>query len=125
MSYVAVDLGLLGSGHVSVAYDTTNGGTLVVGAATDSSNHRQAVYWDAAHAIHQLPSLTANTAGSQANGVSGNGGVIVGYSTNLSGYAQPVAWASPSYSAAVPLQLFNGQTGGEAFACSQSGLVVV
>jgi hypothetical protein len=66
----------------AMAYGLSSDASIVCGAATDSSNNRQPVWWDSSNVLHTLPlpALDGYTSGdSQTYGISSNGTVMWGY----------------------------------------------
>jgi probable HAF family extracellular repeat protein len=105
---------------ISSSYDTSDDGTVIVGLAWNGCNFARAFRWEESTGMVDLGTTVAGRS-SRANGVSGDGRVVVGWQEASTGPRQGARWIGGAQ------QLFTGPTGivGEAHATNRDGSVVV
>jgi probable HAF family extracellular repeat protein len=119
------DLGTLG-GAVSGASGVNDNGSVVVGSATNSASELRAFLWTKADNMKDLGTLSGDT-GAWANGISGDGQVVVGASykegPNYVDDYKAVRWDVASGTITELGSL--GGTNSEAYAANRDGSVIV
>jgi probable HAF family extracellular repeat protein len=105
---------------LSSAYDTNDDGSVVVGLAWNGCRIARAFRWDESTGMVDLGSTVANRS-SRANGVSGNGKVVVGWQESPTGPRFGARWIDGRQ------ELLTGPSGnvGEAHAANADGSIVV
>lgn len=105
---------------LSSAYDTNDDGTVIVGLAWNGCNIARAFRWEESTGMVDLGSTVPGRS-SRANGVSGDGRVVVGWQETPLGNRQGARWTDGRQ------ELFTGPTGiaGEANAANRDGSIVV
>jgi probable HAF family extracellular repeat protein len=103
---------------LSSAYDTSDDGAVIVGLAWNGCSFARAFRWEASTGMVDLGSTVPGQA-SRANGVSGDGRVVVGWQDT------PLRWGARWVDG--KQELFRGPSGiiGEAHAANRDGSVVV
>jgi probable HAF family extracellular repeat protein len=105
---------------LSTALDTSNDGRVVVGLAWNGCNFARAFRWEESTGMVDLGSTVANRS-SRANGVSGNGQVVVGWQEHSTGPRLGARWVGGRQT------IFTGATEfvGEAWAANTDGTLIV
>jgi probable HAF family extracellular repeat protein len=105
---------------LSSTYDTSDDGSVIVGLAWNGCRVARAFRWSNSTGMVDLGS-TVEGRSSRANGVSGDGTLIVGWQEHSTGFRQGARWAGGRQ------ELFTGPNGliGEAHAANRDGSIVV
>jgi probable HAF family extracellular repeat protein len=105
---------------LSSSYGTSDDGSVVVGLAWNGCNVARAFRWEEATGMVDLGSTVAGRS-SRANGVSGDGSMVIGWQEHTTGPRQGARWVSGRQ------ELFAGPVGpvGEAHAANTDGSIVV
>ena len=105
---------------LSSSYDTSDDGKVIVGLAWNGCNIARAFRWEESTGMVDLGSSVAGRS-SRANGVSGDGSVVVGWQEAATGPRQGARWTGGRQ------ELFTGPLGlvGEAHAANKDGSIVV
>ncbi len=105
---------------LSSTYDTSNDGKVVVGLAWNGCNFARGFRWEESTGMVDLGSTVAGRS-SRANGVSGDGRVVVGWQESFTGPRLAARWVDGRQ------VLFTGPSGdvGEAHAANTDGSVIV
>lgn len=105
---------------LSSTYDTSDDGAVIVGLAWNGCNFARAFRWEESTGMADLGSTVAGRS-SRANGVSGDGRVVVGWQDSELGLRQGARWVDGKQ------ELFRGPSGiiGEAQAANRDGSVIV
>jgi probable HAF family extracellular repeat protein len=105
---------------LSSAYGASDDGKVIVGLAWDGCTIAHGFRWDEASGMRDLGSTVAGQS-SRANGVSGDGAVVIGWQESPTGFRQGARWVNGAQ------QLFRGPSGsvGEAHGTNVNGTVVV
>lgn len=101
------------------AYDMTADGKVVVGLGWDGCGYARAFRWDASTGMVDLG--TPNGGSTRANGVSDDGRVVVGWTTDVTGVRVGAKWVNGRYEAIPPRSVFIG----EAHATNHDGSIIV
>jgi probable HAF family extracellular repeat protein len=104
---------------VSAAYGANDTGTVVVGLGWDGCSYARAFRWEESTGMVDLGSLSGRS--TRANGVSGDGRVVVGWETTPFGSRQGAKWVDGKE------ELILGPSGalGEAFAANRDASFIV
>jgi probable HAF family extracellular repeat protein len=105
---------------LSATYDTSDDGKVIVGLAWNGCSIARAFRWEEATGMVDLGSTVAGQS-SRANGISGDGRVVVGWQVTPTGPRRGARWVGGQQ------ELFTGPTGiiGEAHAANRDGSIVV
>lgn len=105
---------------LSSTYDTSEDGKVIVGLAWNGCNFARAFRWEESTGMVDLGSSIAGRS-SRANGVSGDGQVVVGWQETETGPRHGARWVNGKQ------ELFKGPSGiiGEAHAANRDGSVIV
>lgn len=105
---------------LSSTYDTSDDGKVIVGLAWNGCNFARAFRWQESTGMVDLGSTVAGRS-SRANGISGDGRVVVGWQEADFGGRQGAKWVDGRQ------ELFRGPSGiiGEAHAANRDGSIVV
>jgi probable HAF family extracellular repeat protein len=105
---------------LSTALDTNDDGKVVVGLAWNGCNFARAFRWDESTGMVDLGSTVANRS-SRANGVSGNGKVVLGWQESETGPRLGARWVDGKQT------IFTGTAAfvGEAWAANTDGTIIV
>ena len=105
---------------LSSAYGASDDGKVIVGLAWDGCKVARAFRWEQSTGMKDLGS-TVSGESSRANGISGDGQVIIGWQENATGYRQGARWVNGVQ------DLFRGPAGyvGEAHGTNVNGTLVV
>jgi probable HAF family extracellular repeat protein len=105
---------------LSSAFDASDDGKVIVGLAWDGCNIARAFRWEESTGMRDLGSTVAGRS-SRANGVSGDGRVVVGWQEAPTGFRQGARWVNLSQ------QIIAGPRGfvGEANATNTDGSLIV
>ena len=105
---------------LSSTYDLSHDGKVIVGLAWNGCNFARAFRWEEATGMVDLGSTVAGQS-SRANGISGDGRVVVGWQVTETGPRHGARWVDGRQ------ELFRGPTGiiGEAHAANRDGSIVV
>lgn len=105
---------------LSSSYDTSDDGKVIVGLAWNGCTIARAFRWEETTGMVDLGSTVAGRS-SRANGVSGDGRVVIGWQDAATGIRQGARWVDGRQ------ELFVGPTGpvGEAHAANTDGTIVV
>ena len=105
---------------LSSAYDTSADGKVVVGLAWNGCNFARAFRWEESTGMVDLGSTVPGRS-SRANGVSGDGRVVVGWQEHQTGPRMGARWVDGRQT------IFRGETEfvGEAFAATTNGSTIV
>jgi probable HAF family extracellular repeat protein len=105
---------------LSSGYDTSADGKVIVGLAWNGCSFARAFRWEESTGMVDLGSTVAGRS-SRANGVSGNGRVVVGWQEHTVGYRQGARWVDGRQT------IFTGgaEFVGEAFAATTDGSTIV
>ena len=104
---------------LSSAFGVSRDGSVIVGLGWDGCRYAHAFRWEQGKGMVDLGSANANS--TRANGVSGDGRVVVGWQEDLTGPRLGAKWINRGQ------DLFRGPTGpvGEAFAANRDGSFIV
>lgn len=104
---------------LSGAYGTNADASVIVGLAWDGCSIARAFRWEESTGVVNLGTITGGS--TRANGVSGNGRVVVGWDTHPTGFRQGARWVDGVG------ELFRGPSGfvGEAHGTNSDGSLVV
>ena len=105
---------------LSSSYDTSDDGTVIVGLAWNGCTIARAFRWQESTGMVDLGSTVPGRS-SRANGVSGDGRMVVGWQEHGTGFRQGARWVDGQQ------ELFTGPNGavGEAHAANHDGSIVV
>jgi probable HAF family extracellular repeat protein len=105
---------------LSSSYDTSRDGKVIVGLAWNGCTIARAFRWEESTGMVDLGSTVAGRS-SRANGVSGDGSLVIGWQEAPQGYRQGARWTSGRQ------ELFTGPLGfvGEAGGVNHDGSIVV
>jgi probable HAF family extracellular repeat protein len=105
---------------LSSSYDTSDDGKVIVGLAWNGCGIARAFRWEESTGMVDLGSSVAGRS-SRANGVSGDGTVVVGWQEHSTGPRQGARWTNGRQ------ELFTGPAGpvGEAHAANADGSIIV
>jgi len=105
---------------LSAAYAVNGDGSAIVGLGWNGCLQGHGFRWDAVTGMTDLGSLVA-TRGSRANAISDDGGVIVGWSDQATGFRQGARWVDDAW------QWLDSEYGpvGEALGVNSSGSIIV
>lgn len=107
--------------NLSSAYGTNEDGRVVVGLAWDGCKYARAFRWEESTGMVDLGSIAGGDRSTRANGVSGDGRVVVGWEETATGPRQGAKWVDGKE------ELITGPTGivGEAHATNRDGSLIV
>ena len=105
---------------LSSSYDTSDDGKVIVGLAWNGCNFARAFRWEESTGMVDLGSTVAGQS-SRANGISGDGRIVVGWQVTPTGPRHGARWVDGRQ------ELFMGPSGiiGEAHAANRDGSIVV
>jgi probable HAF family extracellular repeat protein len=105
---------------LSSSWDTSDDGRVIVGLAWNGCAIARAFRWEESTGMVDLGSTVAGRS-SRANGVAGDGGLVVGWQDGATGFRQGARWTGGRQ------ELFAGPLGavGEAHATNRDGSIVV
>jgi probable HAF family extracellular repeat protein len=106
--------------NFSSSYDTNDDGSVVVGLAWNGCNVARAFRWHESTGMVDLGSLTGES--TRANGVSGNGRVVVGWEEDRTGPRLGAKWVDGKQEF---IKTPNGGSVGEAFGTNGDGSLIV
>jgi probable HAF family extracellular repeat protein len=103
---------------LSGAFGANDDGKVIVGLAWDGCRFARAFRWEESTGMADLGSLSGES--TRANGVSGDGRVVVGWEEHVTGFRQAAKWVDGKE------QLIQGPGGlmGEAFAANRDGSMI-
>jgi probable HAF family extracellular repeat protein len=106
---------------LSSAFGTNDDGRVIVGLAWDDCSYARAFRWEESTGMVDLGSLAGGGQSTRANGVSGDGRVVVGWEEAASGFRQGAKWVDGKE------ELIQGPAGpaGEARAANRDGSLIV
>jgi probable HAF family extracellular repeat protein len=105
---------------LSGAYGANDDGKVIVGLAWDGCAYARAFRWEESTGMVDLGSLGGGRQSTRANGVSGDGRVVVGWEEAVTGFRQGAKWVDGKE------ELIQGPAGfvGEAFAANRDGSII-
>jgi probable HAF family extracellular repeat protein len=106
---------------LSAAFGANEDGRVIVGLAWDGCKYARAFRWEESTGVADLGSLGGGQQSTRANGVSGDGRVVVGWEQATTGFRQGAKWVDGKE------ELIRGSSGlvGEAFATNRDGSLIV
>jgi probable HAF family extracellular repeat protein len=106
---------------LSATFGANDDGRVIVGLAWDGCSYARAFRWEESTGVVDLGSLGGGRQSTRANGVSGNGRVVVGWEQAADGFRQGAKWVDGKE------ELIKGPSGfvGEAFATNRDGSLIV
>jgi probable HAF family extracellular repeat protein len=107
---------------LSGAFGANDDGTVVVGLAWNGCKVARAFRWEESTGMVALPNVVTQGESTRANGVSGDGQVVVGWEEQPNGYRQGAKWVKGTPEL---IRNANGSFVGEAFAANLNGSIII
>ena len=105
---------------ISSGLGTSDDGRVVVGLAWDGCSYARAFRWEESTGMVDLGTLGGSSESTRANGVSGDGRVVIGWEEHVSGFRQGAKWVDRREELIRPGALL-----GEAHAANRDGSIIV